>query len=55
MNCAICGETLGQDEDDPEFMRLVEMGQIAEMYNKDTDESGIVHASCGLSKGWEVA
>lgn len=42
--CAICGERI------PPFG-----SENAEMYDPKTDEGGVVHAQCGLSKGWEIA
>lgn len=42
--CAVCNE------------RLPRFGEIGEMYNPNNpDEGGVVHAQCGLSKGWEIA
>ncbi len=55
MNCAICGAVLYETEDDPDYRRAVEFGDIAEMYDPATDEGGIVHTTCGLGKKWEVA
>lgn len=57
IRCEICEEFLGKDENDPTFMRHVEMGHIAEMHDPDNPEErgGIVHTECGLNHGWEVS
>ena len=40
-SCAICGEALA--------------GETAEMHDPATQRGGIVHADCGLGRGWEVS
>jgi hypothetical protein len=57
LSCALCGETISK--------RQVEMGNVAEMYDPapeplrpgymGANESHVVHAECGLARGWEVA
>jgi hypothetical protein len=48
--CAICGELIS--------MREIETGNVAEMFDPKDDSfasSGVVHAECGLQRGWQVA
>ena len=49
MSCAICGETVS--------LLDVEHGNVAEMYDPKSAElrSDVVHAECGLARGWEVS
>jgi hypothetical protein len=49
MRCAVCGETVS--------MLDIEHGNVAEMYDPRSEEltSEIVHAECGLARGWEVS
>jgi hypothetical protein len=55
IRCAICGENLGR-EDSNDFMRHVELGDIAEMYDPEVGTaSGIVHVTCGQAENWEVS
>jgi hypothetical protein len=48
--CAVCQELL--------TMHDIESGAVAEMFDPIDDSfvhSGIVHAECGLARGWEVS
>jgi hypothetical protein len=53
--CKICGETFTATDR--------QNGNYAEMYDPDASQAiiemgvadGIVHAECGLQRGWEVA
>lgn len=47
--CVICGETVTTDND-PAEMHDAAMLANPEMYSEA--EGGIVHANCGLGKGW---
>jgi hypothetical protein len=47
--CYLCGETIS--------LLDAEHGNVAEMFDPESIElaSEIVHAECGLSRGWEVS
>jgi len=47
--CVICEEVITK--------RDQEIGNYAEMHNPDNPEEGggVVHAECGLARGWEIS
>jgi len=48
--CAVCGENV--------TVLDIEMGRAAEMFDPKDESfvlSGVVHAECGVSAGWEVS
>jgi hypothetical protein len=51
--CAICGEPVRPSDDDAAEMHDASMLSDPEMFSEA--EGGIVHAECGIAKGWQVS